>query len=101
MQGSSSDCKHFEKCSAPLCPKLSEQSLHLLYWFPGEEICRLKMGAPKWVKRQRKVTKAVKPENNGFYFPYTTLSNRMRVTEHIKGINPDKPKKEHRQNEQP
>jgi len=92
MSGSQLECQYSGDCSAPLCPKLSEDILHRLYWFPKEAICSLQEGVPVWVKRQRKIAKVVAPENTGFYYPFSTLNHRMRITDHTKGLNPDNPR---------
>jgi hypothetical protein len=43
------DCRYFEDCSAPLCPKAD--NLDAAAWFPDEPVFRL-ADVPAWVKRQ-------------------------------------------------
>jgi hypothetical protein len=40
------DCKYFDGCSAPLCPK--DEGIADRTWFPDEDICRL-ADVPGWV----------------------------------------------------
>jgi hypothetical protein len=51
------DCKYFDGCSAPLCPR--DEGVTDRTWFPDEDICRL-ADAPEWVKWQRRVSKGMK-----------------------------------------
>jgi hypothetical protein len=47
-------CRHFDGCSAPLCPR--DEGIADRTWFAGEGVCRL-ADIPDWVKRQRKIVK--------------------------------------------
>jgi hypothetical protein len=82
------DCKYFDGCSAPVCPKDAGQE-HTT-WFPDEDVCRL-ADVPEWVKRQRKVSKKAAP---GGYFTVAMLRHDCRITRGMKGINPDGTDKE-------
>lgn len=55
-------CKHFQKCSAALCP-LDINPKH--YWYADTEICR-STSTPAWVKTQRKIQK-VNPDPHRYY----------------------------------
>jgi hypothetical protein len=82
------DCKYFDGCSAPICPKDAGQE-HTTR-FPDEDVCRL-ADVPEWVKRQRKVSKKAAP---GGYFTVALLRHDCRITRGMKGINPDGTDKE-------
>jgi hypothetical protein len=84
------DCKYFDGCSAPLCPKeegcCPVGNLADRTWFPGEDICRL-ADVPEWVRRQRKISrKAAKGEAQGRYFTLAMLKQDCRISKGIKGI---------------
>jgi hypothetical protein len=81
------DCKYFDGCSAPLCPK--DEGVADRTWFADEDICRL-ANIPEWVKRQRKVSrKATKGGVQGGYFTLAMLKHDCRITQGMKGIDPD------------
>jgi hypothetical protein len=88
------DCKYFDGCSAPLCPKdegcCPVGSLADRTWFADEDICRL-ADVPEWVKRQRKVSKKAAL---GGYFTLAMLKHDCRITQGMKGIDPDGTDKE-------
>jgi hypothetical protein len=65
------DCRYFDGCSAPLCPK--------------EDICRL-ADVPEWVKRQRKVSRKAAM---GGYFTVAMLKQDCRISKGMKGVDPD------------
>jgi hypothetical protein len=77
------DCKYFDGCSAPLCPR--DEGIADRTWFPDEDICRL-ADVPEWVKRQRKVSKKAAP---GGYFTVAMLKQDCHISKGIKGIDPD------------
>ena len=57
----SDQCRHFDSCSASLCPFDSEH-LKVGLWYPEEEICRLKK-IPDWIKQQKKIAKKTKEKD--------------------------------------
>jgi hypothetical protein len=77
------DCKYFDGCSAPLCPK--DKGVALRTWFADEDICRLG-DVPAWVKRQKKVSRKAVP---GGYFTLAMLKQDCRICKGMKGIDPD------------
>jgi hypothetical protein len=77
------DCKYFDDCSAPLCPR--DEGVADRTWFPDEDICRLK-DVPEWVKRQRKVSRKAA---EGGYFTLAMLRHDCRIAQGIKGVDPD------------
>ena len=79
------DCRYFEDCSAPMCPK--ETGAGNTAWFPDEGICRLK-GVPEWVKRQRRIAMTGAGETAG-YFTLPMLKHHCMVKKGITGIDPD------------
>jgi hypothetical protein len=82
------DCKYFDGCSAPLCPK--DEGIADRTWFPDEDICRL-ADVPGWVKRQKKIfRKAVMGE----YFTVAMLKHDCQIRTGMKGIDPDGTDKE-------
>jgi hypothetical protein len=82
------DCKYFDGCSAPLCPK--DEGIADRTWFPDEDLCRL-ADVPGWVKRQRKISKKAAP---GGYFTVAMLEQDCRIPKGMKGIDPDGTDKE-------
>jgi hypothetical protein len=77
------NCKYFDGCSAPLCPK--DEGIADRTWFPDEDMCRL-ADIPDWVKRQRKVSKKAAM---GGYFTLAMLKHDCRISTGMKGIDPD------------
>ena len=77
------DCKYFDGCSAPLCPR--DEGAADRTWFPDGDICRL-ADVPEWVKRQRKVSKKAA---SGGCFTLAMLRHDCRIRGGMKGINPD------------
>jgi hypothetical protein len=86
----SEQCRHFDSCSAPLCP-LDSEHLKIGSWYPDEEICKLKT-VPNWVKVQKKITKKTKDKNT--YYIYEMLNINCKVAKGITGLNPDKPEEQ-------
>ena len=82
-------CKYYDGCSAPLCPMLSEKENMKYIWYPDEEICSSKKNIPDWVKQQRKVAKKANSVNYWHYFTIDMLKVRFRVTNSVKGIDPN------------
>jgi hypothetical protein len=82
------DCKYFDGCSAPLCPK--DEGTADRTWFPDEDICRL-ADVPAWVKRQRKISPKAAP---GGYFTLAMIMHECRISKGMKGIDPDGTDKE-------
>ena len=87
-------CLYYQECSAPLCPFESDQLNKEYIWYPDEKICRRVKGMPNWMRQQRKVAKKAKPENHKYYYTLDMLKVPFRVTEVVKGIDPDKPNQE-------
>jgi hypothetical protein len=76
------DCKYFDGCSAPLCPR--DDGVADRTWFADEDICRLN-NSPGWVTRQRRIAhKADGPEAG--YFTLAMLRHECRIAQGIKGI---------------
>jgi hypothetical protein len=86
---SRNDCRHYDECSAPLCPRLSEEENKKGMWYPVEEICKRRKDLPVWVNRQRKIAVKAKAENHVFYFTLDMLKIPLRVTPSIKGLDSD------------
>jgi hypothetical protein len=84
-QGTKENCKYFESCSAPMCPR--DAGVAETAWFAGEDICRLH-DVPEWVKRQRKLAKTVIDEAAGC-FTLPMLEKRCVIGKKISGIDPD------------
>jgi hypothetical protein len=82
------DCKYFDGCSSPLCPK--DAGAADRYWFPDEDICRL-AAVPEWVKRQRKISRKAA---QGGYFTLAMLKQDCRICKGMKGIDPNGTDKE-------
>jgi len=81
------DCRHWDYCSAPICP-LEDKVKNLNYlWYPDEEICRLAT-VPAWVKTQRKILK--KHPDKDKYFTFKMLNRNCVIKKGIIGLDPDK-----------
>ena len=82
------DCRHWNYCSAPICP-LEDKIKNLNYiWYPvDEEICRLAT-VPRWVKTQRKILKTHPDKDK--YFTFEMLNRNIIVGSGIVGLDPDK-----------
>jgi hypothetical protein len=89
------DCKYFDECSAPVCPR--DEGTVNYTWFPDEDICRL-TGVPDWVKRQRRIVRMGLPFETG-YFTKAMLEHPCRITKGLKGIDPDGTDKERERDE--
>ena len=81
------DCKRYESCNAPLCPK-DQGSLERGSWFPFEEICGLQTYCHEsWIRNQKKIAK--KSRNIDFYFTHRMLEQNCIIGRGIVGIDPD------------
>jgi hypothetical protein len=87
------DCKYFDGCSAPLCPK--DEGMADRTWFADEDICRL-ADVPEWVKRTliRRQRKVSKKAALGGYFTVAMLKQDCRIAQGMKGVDPDGTDKE-------
>jgi hypothetical protein len=83
------DCKYFEACDAPMCPK---QEPVKTVWFPGESVCKLQ-DAPGWVKRQRKVARKV---TAGGFWTKRMFEQDCRLSAGPKGWDADSLSAEHK-----
>lgn len=84
------DCKHYDYCSAPLCPMLSDEENLKGLWYPKvEEICCRRKDLPAWVKQQRKIERKVSAQNQIYYFTLDMLKVPFRVAETVRGIDSD------------
>jgi hypothetical protein len=79
------NCKYFDGCSAPMCPRDAEASKTI--WFADEPVCR-SHDVPEWVKRQRKIVKTGADETAGC-FTLFMLERRCVIGKKISGIDPD------------
>jgi hypothetical protein len=77
------DCRYFDGCSAPLCPK--DESIADRTWFADEDICRL-ADSPDWVRRQRKVSRKAAL---GGCFTVAMLKHDCRISKGMKGVDPN------------
>ena len=79
------DCKHWDNCSAPICP-LEDKIKNLNHiWYPDEEIC------PKhkhqFIKTQKKIKKKARDVDK--YFTLEMLNRNFIVGAGIIGLDPD------------
>ena len=81
-------CKHFNSCSANLCPLFPSIEDSVLPWYPDEEICKLHR-APEWVKRQRRIAKRTLPEDVNRFYTVQMLKHRCRIGKGVKGLKPE------------
>jgi len=83
------ECKRFDTCSAPLCPR-DRESLEQGIWYPDEKVCKSKefQNLP-WIKRQKKVAKATRYFS--CYWTFEMLKADIIIRQGIKGLNPDRP----------
>ena len=90
------DCKYFDGCSAPLCPR--DEGAADRTWFPDEDICRLN-NSPEWVTRQSRIAHKAEEFAAG-YFTLAMLRHDCRIARGIKGIDPNGTDKERAEDEQ-
>jgi hypothetical protein len=81
----STNCKYFEGCSAPICPRDTEAAQTV--WFADEPVCRLH-DSTEWVKRQRKIAKTGASATAGC-FTLPMLERHCVIGKKITGIDPD------------
>ncbi len=80
----SEKCKHWDKCSAPLCPL----NLNKGIWYPNEEVCsNRKFFGLQWVKNQKKIAKRAGDKDS--FFTVNMLDRKITIRTGIKGLNPD------------
>ena len=81
------DCRYFDKCSAPLCPR--DPGLASRPWFPDEEICRARKETSglKWIENQRKVQRKAKSVDR--FFTLEMLDRDCIIRAGIEGIDSD------------
>ena len=80
-------CKHFDSCSAPICPL--DEGVSMRNWYPDEGICKVrKFQQERWLKSQKKIKKIGSYDTG--YFTREMLDRRLFVKKGIRGIDPDK-----------
>ena len=79
------NCKYFDECSAPMCPR--DVGAAKTAWFVDEPVCRLH-DVPEWVKRQRKIARTDIDEKAGC-FTLPMLERDCMIKKGITGIDPD------------
>jgi len=84
-RGTNGCCKHFDYCSAPMCPR--DMGTTKTSWFANEPVCRLH-DVPEWVKRQRRIAKTGATETAGFH-TLPMLERRCVIGKKMAGICPD------------
>jgi len=83
----STECRLYESCSAPLCP-LDPNSLEKGIWYPDEEICQARcFSRLVWVRQQGKIAKCAARMDRYFYL--RMLQRRCTVKPGITGLDPD------------
>lgn len=83
----SSECRLYESCSAPLCP-LDPNSLEKGIWYPDEEICQARrFSRLVLVRQQEKIAKCASRKDR--YFHPLMLQRRCTVKPGITGLDPD------------
>lgn len=81
------DCKHFNGCSANLCP--DDNEIDTKVWYPDEAICESKKYAKlHWIRQQRKIQRIVTDRSR--LFTIAMLRRKFRVSAGLKGLNPAK-----------
>lgn len=83
---SNNSCKHYQMCSAPICP-MDERSLKCI-WYPDEGICiSSAYGNLMWIKAQRKIAKTSTQANR--YFTVEMLEANCVIRKGIIGLDPN------------
>lgn len=85
------DCPRYAKCSAPICPLEVGPALGQSSWYPHEDICA-RNGAPKFVRKQRRIKKVTGGDQDRGYFTLGMLQ-KVRVSKKIAGRDPDREQK--------
>lgn len=81
------NCKHFDTCSATLCPMEPEKCEYGI-WYPDEEICRLRSIKAPWIRKQKKIVKRGASFDKG-YFTVKKLNSLKYIRKAVHGANPD------------
>ena len=79
-----SECRHYDYCSAPLCP-LEREGLFQRTWYIHEEICIVNE-PPYWVERQEKLRKRTK--NKTTCYTFAMIKHKCMIKFGINGIQP-------------
>ena len=79
-----SACRHYDYCSAPLCPLEGKELLNCI-WYPNEEICIVNE-PPYWVERQEKLKQRTKDQTTGY--TYAMIKHKCMIKFGINGIQP-------------
>lgn len=83
------NCKHWDVCSAPICPLDTKKNLQGYCWYADEEICRSReFSGLAWIRNQKKIAKRTKDNNK--YFNFEMLNRNCRITKGIIGLDPEK-----------
>ncbi len=79
-------CKFYDRCSAPICPFFS--GLESATWYPDEEVCRNPdFRDAQWRKTQLKIRR--KTNDTDTFYTFKMLNRNIIVTKAIKGLKPD------------
>ena len=78
-------CRAYESCAAPLCPK--DVDVGRCLWFPDEPVCALRK-VPDWVRKQRRIVR-LPSTDVGKYFTLYMLNATRRIGRGIQGADPN------------
>jgi hypothetical protein len=79
------ECKHYERCEAPLCPLQTREENKKEIWHPSDPVCRMEE-FPSWVSQQIRIGSEIKLVNSRTYFTLEMLEAPLKVTKNVKGI---------------
>ena len=78
-------CRAYESCVAPLCPK--DVNVGRCLWFADEPVCTLRK-VPDWVRKQRRIARLTNTDPSK-YFTLHMLNATRRISRGLRGADPN------------
>jgi len=78
-------CRAYESCAAPLCPK--DVNVGRCLWFADEPVCTLRK-VPDWVRKQRRIARLPNTDPSK-YFTLHMLNATRRISRGLRGADPN------------
>jgi len=78
-------CRAYESCAAPLCPK--DVNVGKCLWFADEPVCTSRK-VPDWVRKQRRIARLPNTDPSK-YFTLYMLNATRRISHGLRGADPN------------
>lgn len=78
-------CRAYESCTAPLCPK--DVNVGRCLWFADEPVCSLRT-VPDWVRKQRRISRLPSIDSSK-YFTFHMLNATRSIGRGVQGADPN------------